>query len=163
MDTSTETVWHQMWQDATPRFHLGQVHPKLVQYAEKLLSERDHRVLVPLCGKSLDVLWLEEQGHEVGGFELVEEGVRRFHEEHGRTADIVDMRPFRVWLSGTVQIFQGDFLAAEPEITGLFTACWDRGSLVALPPERRVVRRKRLKQHALVGVTVAVQPDMRHP
>lgn len=39
-------------------------------------------VLVTLCGKTLDLLWLCEQGHEVTGVELVEVAAKEFFEEN---------------------------------------------------------------------------------
>ncbi len=41
------------------------------------------RVLVPLCGKSVDLLWLVGQGCDVTGVELSEIAVRAFFAEAG--------------------------------------------------------------------------------
>ena len=40
-------------------------------------------ILVTLCGKSLDLLWLCEQGHDVVGVELSEIAVKQLFEENG--------------------------------------------------------------------------------
>ena len=39
-------------------------------------------VIVPLCGKSLDMLWLAEQGYSVVGLEMVEEAIMAFFKEN---------------------------------------------------------------------------------
>lgn len=41
------------------------------------------RVFVPLCGKSLDMIWLAQQGHEVIGVELSPVAVEDFFRENG--------------------------------------------------------------------------------
>ena len=43
----------------------------------------DSQVFVPLSGKSLDMVWLAEQGHRVLGVELSELAVRQFFDERG--------------------------------------------------------------------------------
>lgn len=95
---------------------------------------RERRVLVPLCGKSVDLLWLEAQGNAVLGVELSEIAARAFFEENdiacrqsegGRRFDAVDRR---------ITIHCGDYFAFDE---GGFDAHYDRGALVALPPELR--------------------------
>jgi len=90
------------------------------------------RVLVPLCGKSNDLLWLEQQGCDVTGVELSEIAARTFFADAGI--------PFEVESDGHLSRYQarqrrltihcGDYFqfSAEP-----FDAVYDRAALVALP------------------------------
>lgn len=95
---------------------------------------RERRVLVPLCGKSVDLLWLEAQGNEVVGVELSDIAVRAFFEENGlswRTSD--GGRRFEA-VDRRITIYCGDYFEFG---TGGCDAHYDRGALVALAPEVR--------------------------
>ena len=93
------------------------------------------RVLVPLCGKTPDLLWLEEQGNEVVGVELAEIAVLAFFEENGLEYERVDgALPGYRCTSRNVTLYCGDFFEFDE---GPFDAHYDRGALVALHPELR--------------------------
>ena len=62
--------WHERWQKQEIGFHRSQVHPQLAAHFKQLPESARERVFVPLCGKSLDMLWLIEQGTQVVGSEL---------------------------------------------------------------------------------------------
>lgn len=70
--------WHKRWTSNQIGFHLPEVNPYLQRYWPQLGLEEGARVLVPLCGKSLDLLWLAKCGHEVLGVELSEKAVEDF-------------------------------------------------------------------------------------
>lgn len=92
------------------------------------------RVLVPLCGKSVDMLWLARQGNEVTGVEVSEIAARDFFKDNGlqyrRSANGARYRATDL----PVSIICGDYLAFDE--TG-FDAHYDRGALVALPAGTR--------------------------
>jgi hypothetical protein len=54
--------WHKRWADNQIGFHQAQVNPYLQTYWPQLQLAPASRVLVPLCGKSLDLAWLAGQG-----------------------------------------------------------------------------------------------------
>ncbi|MGD8547546.1 MAG: thiopurine S-methyltransferase, partial [Thiohalophilus sp.] len=62
--------WHERWENNLIGFHSNEVNPYLRTHWSKLSLEPAARVLVPLCGKSLDLIWLAEQGYQVVGVEL---------------------------------------------------------------------------------------------
>jgi len=103
--------WHQRWEQSRIGFHLGQVNPWLVEYWPSLKLHAGSRVFVPLCGKSLDMLWLAEQGHEVVGVEISPVAVRDFFAENR--------------------------LELQPAQLGEVAAVYDRAALVALPASMR--------------------------
>ena len=61
-------AWIERWQIGRTGWHEPQGNASLKRYWD--LTGR--RVLVPLCGKSADLLWLESQGNSVTGVELSE-------------------------------------------------------------------------------------------
>lgn len=101
---------------------------------------RGKRVLVPLCGKTPDLLWLEEQGNEVVGVELSEIAVRAFFEENDLEYEkVTGPLPGYRAVARNVTLYCGDYFAFRDES---FDAHYDRGALVALGTDlrRRYVR-----------------------
>ena len=95
------------------------------------------RVLVPLAGKSLDVAWLAQQGHDVLAVELSPIAVAQFFEEHGLRPDIRSTPLGTVYRAGSIEFLCGDIFALDAATLGRCTACYDRAALIALPPELR--------------------------
>jgi thiopurine S-methyltransferase len=91
------------------------------------------RVLVPLCGKSPDLAWLAQRGHEVVGVELSGIAARAFFAEQGLSYQLDQDGPLDVYRCTElpVTLYCGDYFSftAEP-----FDALYDRGALVALEP-----------------------------
>ena len=58
-------LWQQCWRDRHIDFHQTTPNPLLMRFWPTLAAGA--RVLVPLCGKSLDMSWLAANGHEVLG------------------------------------------------------------------------------------------------
>ena len=61
------TFWQERWARNQIGFHLQQVNPYLQRLWPTLGLAQGARVLVPLCGKSLDMSWLAANGFEVLG------------------------------------------------------------------------------------------------
>ncbi len=59
--------WLNRWNQNEIGWHQTEVEPALIEWATHL---KPGRILVPLCGKSLDMVWLRDQGFKVVGVEL---------------------------------------------------------------------------------------------
>jgi len=94
------------------------------------------RVLVPLCGKTPDLLWLESKGNEVVGVELSDLAVRAFFEDNSLEYEEIDGRlaHYRA-VDRRISLYCGDYFGFEGQS---FDAHYDRGGLVALLPELRI-------------------------
>lgn len=94
------------------------------------------RVLVPLCGKSPDLLWLAQQGCDVTGVELSDIAAHAFFEEAGIRFELSQINGFNYFrgLEQSVTIVCGDYFSFSDQP---FDALYDRASLVALPPKLR--------------------------
>ncbi|MFV3288222.1 thiopurine S-methyltransferase [Pseudomonas sp. NY11955] len=129
--------WHKRWADNQIGFHQAQVNPYLQAHWPALGLAPGSRVLVPLCGKSLDLAWLVGQGYRVLGVELSRQAVEGFFREHGLEAERLQHGAFEVWRSGDVELWCGDFFALRAEDIGDCTGLYDRAALIALPPSMR--------------------------
>ncbi len=136
------SFWHERWERAEIGFHKQEVNEHLRAYWEQLAPPPGARVLVPLCGKSLDLLWLAGEDHPVTGLELSPVAVAAFFEENRLEPRRRRDGAFEVWEAAEVRILLGDFFDLEPSQVGDCAAVYDRAALIALPPEmrRRYVR-----------------------
>ena len=60
-----EQFWQARWAENQIGFHQRETNPYLERYWLRLQLPAGCKVLVPLCGKTLDMLWLAGQGHRV--------------------------------------------------------------------------------------------------
>jgi thiopurine S-methyltransferase len=68
--------WRSRWQAGQTNWHRTEPYPVLVKHYDRWLgSAPTASVLVPLCGKTVDMPWLARKGHEVVGVEGVESAV----------------------------------------------------------------------------------------
>lgn len=138
-------LWQQSWRDRDIAFHQHVVNPHLVKFWQNLRLTAADRVFVPLCGKSLDLLWLAEQGHPVIGVELSPLAVRAFFSENKLQPTRRKLGKFMLWEHGRISILCGDFFQLCAADLGEIAAVFDRASLTALPDDIRVAYITQLK------------------
>ena len=126
--------WHKRWKKNEIGFHKDEVHHFIQRFLPELKLQEGARILVPLCGKSLDLLWLCEQGYEVVGVELSQFAIEEFCRENHLQPQITETDHLRIYQLDRLTIYCGDFFALTTRQTGHIDAVYDRGSLVALPP-----------------------------
>ena len=87
--TDKISVWEAEWNKGNTSFHLPEVNPKLLNNLDILLDPEPaasesgpKNVLVPLCGKTKDLVHLHSLGHNVIGVEWVELAVDQFFSEN---------------------------------------------------------------------------------
>lgn len=134
--------WLERWRHGNTGWHQSEAHPFLVKHADVLLGapaarERAPRVFVPLCGASLDMLWLRQQGADVVGIDLSDLAFRRFYDDADLTPQIDRTCLFERWSAGGIELLAGDFFDADASLLGPFDSVYDRAALFALPPEMR--------------------------
>lgn len=129
--------WQEKWNRNEIGFHLSQIHPLLKRYLEQLGSAAQGRVFVPLCGKTLDMHYLHEQGAEVIGAELSEKAVVAFFAEAGLEPDVSDWHGGKCYRHDGITIFQGDIFALDANTLGAVDAIYDRAAAIALPASLR--------------------------
>lgn len=130
--------WHERWTVNQIGFHQGSSNRFLEQYWPGLQLATGSRVLVPLCGKSLDLLWLRDQGHRVTGIELSPLAVEAFFAEHALTPAVRQETGYSRWSAENIELYCADLFTLSQVTLGHFEACYDRAALIALPaPMRR--------------------------
>lgn len=132
-----QKFWLERWEQDQLGWHLPETNRLLEKHWPALGITRGAGVFVPLCGKSLDMRYLESLGHPVTGVELSEKAVEAYFAEGGETPERTEGF-YLTRFSGTrTSLYRGDFFdISRPDISGV-RAVYDRGALVALPPELR--------------------------
>lgn len=129
--------WHERWRNNQIGFHQERVNDYLQRFYSEWGARAGEPVLVPLCGKSLDMVWLRERGHPVIGVELSAIAVEAFFGEHGLTPARGDIDAGCVYEAEGVRVLCADFFALTPKDIGAVAAVYDRAALIALPPPMR--------------------------
>ncbi|MCF5702957.1 thiopurine S-methyltransferase [Pseudomonas syringae] len=141
--------WHKKWASGQIGFHQPEVNPYLQRH---WAVAETARVLVPLCGKSLDLSWLAGRGHQVLGIELSEKAVEDFFNEHQVQPQISQKGAFKVYRSDAIELWCGDFFALTASDVADCTALYDRAALIALPAPMRERYAAHLQQILALGV-----------
>lgn len=137
MTSRDNVLWLQSWREQRVDFHQKTVNSFLTRFWPNLELASDCRVFVPLCGKSLDMLWLAEQGHHVIGVELSPIAVAAFFRENGLKPSRRRRGQFTLWQHGRISILCGDYFALRQADLGEVDVVYDRAALTALPADIR--------------------------
>lgn len=129
--------WQTRWQRGETGFHKSRVNPLLSRWWPRLQLAPSARVWVPLCGKSLDMLWLREQGHQVQGVELARSALESFIEEQQLKLSWQQQAEFDAAVGEGFELLCGDFFNLAAQQLSEVSAVYDRAALIALPPEMR--------------------------
>lgn len=129
--------WLERWRDGRTHFHQARVTPLLAKYWPTLQVPAGGRVLVPLCGKSIDMVWLAQQGHRVLGVELSPLAVEQFFAENGLQPTQRQTGAGCYYTAGDIEIYCGDIFDLDAQLLGGCVGAYDRAALVALPPDMR--------------------------
>ncbi len=138
--------WHDKWERMEIGFHLDKVNPQLQAYWPQVAVPPGGAVLVPLCGKSLDLIWLRRQGWSVVGIELSEIALdalaQAFASELNLTLNKTDEDGRTLYRGDGVLLIAGDFFSIrhdwlQQQAGGRIAAVYDRAAMVALPATMR--------------------------
>jgi thiopurine S-methyltransferase len=154
-----EDFWQQRWARNEIGFHLNEVNPYLQQFWPSIPVAPGAQVLVPLCGKSLDMAWLAGQGYRVLGVELAQAAVQAFFSEQGLSPEIDQMGSFRRYRSGAIELLCGDFFSLTAADLLACQGLYDRAALIALPQsmrERYVAHLTSILPSACAGLLVTL-------
>ena len=140
--------WHKRWQEKRIGFNQSAVNPLLTEYIDHLDLAVGSRIFVPLCGKSIDMVWLAAQGYDVVGVELVETAVQAFFAEQNiqpivsRHVENPDIKCYQGQLvdgdeQRTITLWAADIFALTSTDLGTIDAIYDKAALIALPADMR--------------------------
>nr|CRH07088.1 Thiopurine S-methyltransferase [Candidatus Magnetococcus massalia] len=139
-------LWLQAWQANCSDFHLPWVNPWLKRFWPALKLAKGSRIFVPLCGKSLDMLWLAEQGYQVIGVELSPIAVAAFFSENNLKPKVQTEGLITRWQAGPITLLCGDYFTLTAAQLGWVDTIYDRAALTALPEDIRLTYLDQMEQ-----------------
>ena len=141
--------WAARWHGGQIGFHGAVPNVRLVAHVTSLGSKGS--VLVPLCGKSLDMTFLAARGFDVVGVEFVGDAALDYFAEAGVTPQRLERDGFVVYQHQNVTIWVADILAIPAQTLGHVDAIYDRAALVALPETTRAAYAQKLASVSHAG------------
>jgi thiopurine S-methyltransferase len=129
--------WLNAWKDNNIRFHADEVNPVLLRHYSHLNLKNDDLVFVPLCGKSVDMPWMVEQGQEVLGVELSPIAIESFFKEQNLKFVQSKKDKFTQYKSENIELLLGNYFNLTATDLSKVKAVYDRAALVALPKDVR--------------------------
>lgn len=146
--------WHEMWASGEVGFHQKQVNAFLQAFWPTLQLQGDEEILVPLCGKTLDMLWLREAGHSVIGVELSPKALNEFLQENHLQAQPTNHEKFCGYELPELKLLCGDFFHLSVQDCREVRAVFDRAAIIALPPKMRERYAKHLQEILPAGCKI---------
>jgi thiopurine S-methyltransferase len=129
--------WLELWQQGRTAFHKDFVNPDLERYWSSFNLSPPATVLLPLCGKSQDILWLAEQGFQVIGIELSELALLQFAEENNLSMSKKTHGEAINYSTPEISIWIADIFSLNIDSIPPVDAIYDRAALIALPKKLR--------------------------
>lgn len=130
-----KAFWEEKWKAGQIGANQTEPNPFLLKHYSALNPPKNSHILVPLCGKTIDMRWIASQGNRVTGIEFARDPINGFFREGGLTPKIeTNLTGFQIHSSPPFRIFEGDFFQVLPGEVGPIDWIYDRAALVALPP-----------------------------
>ena len=128
--------WHNRWHTQQIGWHRAVYNDMLLKHWPSINAAEGGEGVVPLCGKSLDMLWLAEQGYSVIGLEMVETAVKAFFEENSLQYVSEKTAAHKKHISQNFTIYQGNIFELEAGTLNA-DAWYDRAAMIAIDPSTR--------------------------
>lgn len=142
--------WHNRWISQQTGWHRAEFNDLLVKHWSSIGAAAQGEVLVPLCGKSLDMVWLAEQGHTIVGLEMVKQAVETFFQERGLNPELTEHDHYTSHAHPPFTLLHGNVFELKPK-TVQAEAWYDRAAMIALPVESREAYVAQLRQQTKPG------------
>lgn len=132
------SYWKARWQKDKTGWHMNRIYPHLPDFWPGLQLSKGATVLVPLCGKSLDMLWLKNQNYDVIGIEVSEKAAKEFFMDNRLMFEKSSKASFTIYETDNLAIWAGDFFKSKKDYLPGVDAIYDKAALIALPYEQRI-------------------------
>ncbi len=131
------SYWQSRWRKNNTGWHMDQVYPPLPDIWTRASFKSNACVLVPLCGKSLDLHWLAERAKHVIGVEVSQQALQEVIQKHAEQFTRDSSHGFTIYHSERMELWEGDFLKLPTSEIPAPDIIYDKAAMVALPPTSR--------------------------
>lgn len=125
------SFWHQKWKTNEIGFHQENGNDCLRNFWHLLQLKPKSKILVPLCGKSKDLLWLCQNGFDVTGVEISDIAAYSFFQENHIPYHIINIDSMLCYQANQLdlRIHVGNYFTFKQKI---FDALFDRAAFIAI-------------------------------
>ncbi len=131
------SYWQSRWKKGNIGFHLDEVYPGLLEHWEALQISQGSTVLVPMCGKSMDLKWLADRVNKVVGVEVSDVAVQDFFLDHNLSPVESSFANFSIFKARNIELWCGDFFKLPVHKFQHPDLIYDKGAIVAFPQKMR--------------------------
>jgi thiopurine S-methyltransferase len=132
-----QDFWIRRWENDQIGFHLDDVNPWLKRHLPQFSLNPGAHVVVPMCGKSKDLVYLAELGYRVTGIELSLKAVEDFFLDNNLDFQAGSHHSFTTYSSGNITLLHGDFFNCDCQRLSPIDLIYDRAALIAMPEHMR--------------------------
>ena len=130
--------WEALWKKSiNPLFHVKHVREPLKNLISSLEIKPGEGIFVPFCGKSIDMLWLKEQGYNVLGIDISKEVIDIFCKEHALQYKETQQETFIVRQvdteKGSLKLLCGDIFNLKVHDVDKIGVIYDHAGFIAIP------------------------------
>lgn len=140
------SYWQSRWNKGKTGFHMEGGYPGLQKHWKNFPMQKLPEVLVPLCGKSEDLVFLSEKSAAVTGVEISEKAADEFFSDLKLSPVITHSHGFKIYSAGNISIWCGDFFRFPLLKERNYDLIYDKGGLVALPEKMRIRYSKKIHE-----------------
>jgi thiopurine S-methyltransferase len=126
-----------MWKRNDIKFHQPVISSLLQQYLPQLHLNTNDSILVPLCGKSLDMDLLADSGYHVMGVEVSNIAIQAYFDARGVKPRKEKKEKFIRWWHQNIEIWCGDIFNLTANDIGHIRTLYDCAALTAFPADSR--------------------------
>lgn len=138
------SYWLSRWNKGHTGFHMEDGYPGLRTHWPKLPIPPDPVVLIPLAGKSIDILWIAERAQKVICNEISSIAIEQFFNEHKMAFTKTGLASFNIYRGKNIEFWCGDFMKLPVKKMGDIDLIYDKASIVALPDKMRFAYAKKI-------------------
>ena len=129
--------WESRWKSGQTGWHNSDINEHLKAHHQCLFQQDTPAIFVPLCGQSLDMAWLNQQGASVIGVDLVKQPLEQYFEGQNIAPHSQMMDGIECLTSGSQTLLHANIFDVTTKLIPPVDAIYDRAALVALSPEYR--------------------------
>lgn len=133
----TQELWQEKWRINDIAFHQQTINPLLKAHLPRLKLNPGDDILVPLCGKSLDMGWFNQCRYRVMGVELSSVAIADYFDELGVKPQRQIQGNFTRWWHKQIQIWCGNIFDLNLLDVHRIKLIYDCAALTALGADER--------------------------
>lgn len=129
--------WLNKWLSKDIAFHEQNINPDLITHIHALNLHPGDSILVPLCGKTKDMIWLANEGFNIIGIELSPIACSEFFSEMNISPQMTKQAKFTRYKHNNIELLCGDIFDLTSSDLPTIHAVYDCKALIALPSDMR--------------------------